>query len=196
MKKIIILSLAVFAFQISFAQNSGASQYKRDFKRNEVSINPFNIIAFGAFDVNYERILNKNTSLGLDFFYRLSEGKDDNDLIDSDDVFDKQVAATLRLKYFFGDRIARGFYAEGFGMLSSGEHENRIDQFGTTGVFVNSIRKDLDYTDFALGFGIGGKFVSKNGFFMDVGIGIGRNLFSDKSPDIVVKPNIYIGYRF
>ena len=52
------------------------------------------------------------------------------------------------------------------------------------------------YTDFALGFGLGGKFVSKQGFFLDLSTGIGRNLFSDVSPTIVGQFNVNLGFRF
>ena len=55
---------------------------------------------------------------------------------------------------------------------------------------------EVEYSDFALGFGVGGKFVSKNGFLIDLSFGIGRNLFNRDSPDLVVLPNINVGYRF
>ncbi|SEK54156.1 hypothetical protein SAMN04487910_0771 [Aquimarina amphilecti] len=200
MKQILIIATILFSFQISFAQDQ-TDLPKRDIKKNEISINPFNIVVFGALDLGYERILSSNNTLGFDLFYRLTDDDDndddnDDDFIDTDDVFDKEIAFTTRFKYFFGDRIARGFYIEAFGMLSFGEHEEYVEVFDNQGNFISSNYVDQEYTDFALGFAVGGKFVTRNGFFIDIGFGIGRNLFSDKSPEIIVRPNLYLGYRF
>lgn len=195
MKQISTIVIILFSFQISFAQNQ-TDLPKRDIKKNEISINPLNLIAFGALDIGYERVLNNNSTLGFDLFYSLVDRDNDEDFISTDDIFDKEIAFTTSFKYFFGNRIARGFYVEGFGMLSSGEHEEYIEVFDNQGNFISASDVELDYTDFAIGFAVGGKFVTKNGFFIDIGFGIGRNLFSNKSPDIIVRPNLYLGYRF
>lgn len=109
-----------------------------------------------------------------------------------DDAFYKDFSLTGKYKYFFGDRYARGFYVHGFGMLSSGEYDSYVydssDGYGSY--------EYQDYTDFALGFGVGGKFVSTGGFFLDLGAGIGRNLFTEKSPTIVGQFNVNLGFRF
>ncbi|MDH7446594.1 hypothetical protein [Aquimarina sp. 2201CG14-23] len=196
MKKILTLFAILLLSQTTFAQDQ-SDLPRRDIKKNEISINPFNIVAFGALDVGYERVLGNNSSLGFDFFYRLADDDDDdNDVIDTDGVFDKEIAFTTRFKYFFGNRVARGFYVEAFGMLSSGEHENYVRVFDDLGNFISASDVEEEYTDFALGFSVGGKFVTRNGFFIDIGFGIGRNLFSDKSPEIILRPNLYLGYRF
>ncbi|WP_299252377.1 hypothetical protein [uncultured Aquimarina sp.] len=196
MKQTLIAIIILFSFKFSFAQDQ-SDLPPRDINKNEISINPINIIAFGAIDIGYERILTNNTTLGFDFFYRFSDNVDsDNDIIDRDGIFDKEIAFTTRFKYFFGSRVARGFYVETFGMLSSGDHDNYIDFFDDQGIFISSRKVSEDYTDFALGFSVGGKFVAKNGFFIDIGFGIGRNLFNEKSPQIIVRPNLYLGYRF
>ncbi|WP_405206764.1 hypothetical protein [Aquimarina sp. LLG6339-5] len=195
MKQISIIVIILFSFQVSFAQDQ-TDLLKRDIKKNEVSINPLNLIAFGALDIGYERVLNNNSTLGFDLFYSLVDRDNDEDFISTDDIFDKEIAFTTSFKYFFGSRIARGFYVEGFGMLSSGEHEEYIEVFDNQGNFISASDVEQEYTDFAIGFAVGGKFVTRNGFFIDIGFGIGRNLFSNKSPDIIVRPNLYLGYRF
>ena len=55
-----------------------------------------------------------------------------------------------------------------------------------------------DVTDFALGFGIGGKWLSKSGFILELSAGIGRNLFNnnDANYQIIGKGGINLGYRF
>ena len=53
-------------------------------------------------------------------------------------------------------------------------------------------------TDFALGIGLGGKWLTKSGFIGELNFGIGRNLFNNNNTDneIVGKAGITIGYRF
>ncbi|MBW1298750.1 hypothetical protein [Aquimarina litoralis] len=194
MKPLLIVSIVLCSFQFALAQDQ-SNLPKRDINKNELSLNPLNIIAFGALDVGYERVLNNNSTIGFDLFYRLAD-RDDDDSFDSDDIFEKEIAFTTKFKYFFGDRVARGFYVEGFGMLSSGEDEKFIDVFDTQGNFIRVDEIEEDFTDFALGFGVGGKFVARNGFLIDIGFGIGRNLFNNDAPEIIIRPNLYIGYRF
>ena len=81
-------------------------------------------------------------------------------------------------------------------MISSGEYDDNdyyvYDEYGTS--YYRSDTKN--YTDFALGFGLGGKFVAKHGFVFDLNAGIGRNLLSSDSPTIVGQLNANLGYRF
>ncbi|MBQ4822583.1 hypothetical protein [Aquimarina sp. MMG016] len=196
MKKIFALLAIVLISQGGFAQDDSGLP-RRDIKKNDFGINPFNLVAFGALDVGYERILNDNTSFGVDVFYRLADDEDENDdWIDTDDIFDKEFALTGKFKYYIGDRVARGFYVEAFGMYSSGEHDNERQIIDTDTGFISFVDVEEEYSDFALGFGVGGKFVTRGGFVIDVGFGLGRNLFSNESPEIVARPNLYIGYRF
>jgi len=53
-------------------------------------------------------------------------------------------------------------------------------------------------SDFAVGLGLGGKWVTKNGFIFEVNAGYGKLLFNaDKTDhDIVAKFGFHLGYRF
>jgi hypothetical protein len=51
------------------------------------------------------------------------------------------------------------------------------------------------FTDFALGFGLGSKWIHRKGFVFEINAGIGRNLFSDNSPDCWTRWH-NISYRF
>ena len=88
---------------------------------------------------------------------------------------------------YFGKKHAAGFFVEGFGMLNS---VNRDVDF----IFDDGVD---DYkTDFALGVGIGGKWVTKRGFIGELGFGVGRNLFhSDTESDLIAKVAITLGFR-
>lgn len=105
-------------------------------------------------------------------------------------AFTRDASLTGKFKYFFSDRMAWGYYVNGLAMLSSGKYfeDNLIVEQGP--------RIEEDYTDFALGFGMGYKFVANQGFFADLNLGIGRNLFNDNSPTIVGQFNINLGMRF
>ncbi|WP_343912269.1 hypothetical protein [Aquimarina litoralis] len=196
MRLLLITVITFFTSFISYSQDS-SDIIPRDINKNEIGLNPINIIAFGALDVSYERILSSDHSIGVDVFYRFSDDIDnDDDIVDRDGIFDKKLALTGHYKYFFGRRVARGFYVEGFGMLSTGDHDNTVRVVNDQGGLIGFRNVPENYTDFALGFGVGGKFVTRNGFFIDIGFGIGRNLFNNKSPEIIVRPDLYIGYRF
>jgi hypothetical protein len=71
-----------------------------------------------------------------------------------------------------------------------------ITQFSFIGgdVFVN----ENNVTDFALGLGFGGKWITKQGFLAELNFGVGRNLFNTKESgsEIIGKGGITIGYRF
>lgn len=198
MKKLVLLPLFLFASFLTFSQEKSATietdsseeVFKRDIAKNELSIGTLNLVAFGALDVAYERIITPNSSWAIEGFI-LALDRDNEDL---GDAFNKDVSLTGKYKHFFGDRTAWGFYVNGLAMISSGKYKVTTETFVNNNFFYNTEEKD--YTDFALGFGLGGKFVSKQGFFLDLSAGIGRNLFNDDSPVVVGQFNVNLGFRF
>ena len=98
-------------------------------------------------------------------------------------------------RLYFGKKYASGFFLEGFGMLNSEDGPSRsVFENGT----LVSFEQDDDITNFALGIGVGGKWVAKNGLLGELNLGIGRNLFDsdDTEVDYIGKIAITIGYRF
>ncbi|WP_026838589.1 hypothetical protein [Gillisia sp. JM1] len=198
MKNQLILPLFLFASFLTFSQekatttetNSSEEVFKRDIAKNELSIGTLNLVAFGALDIAYERIITQNSSWAIEGFI-LALDRDNEDI---GDAFNKDVSLTGKYKYFFGDRTAWGFYVNGLAMVSSGKYSEYNDTF-VDGIYYSN-REEKDYTDLALGFGLGGKFVSKQGFFLDLSTGIGRNLFSEDSPVVVGQFNVNLGFRF
>lgn len=196
MKKNILFLLLIFTSLHSFAQETEEELYQRDTAKNELNLNVLNVLVFGALDIGYERVLDKNTTIGLQLFSKVfnkNEGED----VDLSKVYAKDFSLTSKFKYFFDDTsTASDFYAFGFGMISDGTNEKTIDVKDPETGKTTEKDVDLDYTDFALGFGVGGKFVAKQGFLLDVSFGLARNLFHKDSPDIVILPAINVGYRF
>lgn len=162
--------------------------FKRDITYNEISVGALNLVAFGALDVAYERIMTPNTSWAVEAFV-LALSRNNEDLAAA---YAKDFSLTGKVKYFFSDRSAWGFYVNGLSMISSGKYTEDLYFDGEP--FRESEEKN--YTDFALGFGLGGKFVAKQGFFVDLSTGIGRNLFSSNSPTIIGQFNANMGFRF
>ncbi|HSM63526.1 MAG TPA: hypothetical protein VK833_06275 [Gillisia sp.] len=197
MKNKLLLPLFLFTSFLSFSQGlttegettSSEEVYKRDIAKNELSIGAFNLVAFGALDIAYERIMTPNSSWAVEAFV-LALNNDD-----IGDPYEKDLSLTGKYKYFFGDRSAWGFYVNGLAMISSGKYTNSDDLY-VYDPNNDLVREEKKYTDFALGFGLGGKFVSKQGFFLDLSTGIGRNLFSEDSPTIVGQFNVNLGFRF
>lgn len=199
MKKFTLIFLFLIISLPSFSQEFGEEQeeiFQRDIAKNEVNINVFNVLIFGALDVGYERVLTKNSTLGLQLFSKVfnkNEGED----VDLSEVYAKDFSLTSKFKFFFDDNpTASDFYAFGFGMISDGTNEKNVEITDPATGKKTEVERDFDYTDFALGFGVGGKFVAKQGFLIDVSFGLGRNLFNKNSPDIVILPAVNVGYRF
>ena len=187
--KFLLTCLLLAATSLGFSQSNDSisNANSRKLGKQEFSLNAFNLVAFGIVDITYERIISENSTWAIEAFYHPS--KDDY----LNDAYYKELSLTGKYKHFFSSKYASGFYVHGFGMLSNGEYEDGyyydvgIDEY---------IYDNHDYTDFAIGFGLGGKFVSKGGFLLDLSGGIGRNLFSDQSPTIVGQFMVNLGYRF
>jgi hypothetical protein len=186
MKKLILCSLFMLLSGSLFAQDNYAASDNVDdvfYPKNEVKANALYLV-LGAFDVTYERLLNEESGVGLNVVIPFDEDLDD---------YNYFISPYYRL--YFGKKYASGFFLEGFGTLSS--QNNRIAVFSDPFDPVPTIR-DEKVTDFALGIGAGGKWVTKSGFVGEVGFGIGRNLTntSDNADDLIGKINITVGYRF
>ena len=172
MKKLLtLLCLIIFAF--------GYSQEKVDFPKNEIKGNALFLVA-GALEVTYEHLLNEESGVGVSL------------LVPFTNNIDTKFALSPFYRFYFGKKPAAGFFAEGFGMLDS------YHQKSDGGFFSNYSGPEKNVTDFALGFGLGGKWVTRKGFILEINAGIGRNLFNSSGTDhqTVGRGGINLGYRF
>ena len=185
MKNFICAFLILFAVMASQAQNDSIKN--NNFGKNEFKLNAV-FLLLGTFDVSYERNISENSSAGISLFIPFDKNNFDMDI-------NYYVSPYYRI--FFGQKYAAGFFLEGFGMLNSMDKEYYNNfQDGNNNYY------DKGVTDFALGFGLGGKWLTQGGFVFEVSGGIGRNLFNtndseyyDYSP-IVGKFGFNLGYRF
>lgn len=189
MKNLLLAGMLFIAPLLTFAQTDEINDppEKRDLTTNELSLNAFNLVAFGILEVTYEKVIDENSTWAVEAFYHPS-----NDTY-IDEAYFKKLSLTGKYKHFFSSAYARGFYVHGFGMISNGDYE--------TGSYYSNVSNEYiyeteSYTDFAVGFGLGGKFVSAGGFMLDLSTGIGRNLLSETSPTIVGQFMVNLGFRF
>lgn len=192
MKKVYLLVLMFFPAAVFAQQFEQENVFPRDVDKNELSIGALNLVAFGALDIAYERILTPYSSWAVEgFILALNRNSDD-----VSEVYNKDFSLTGKYKYFFGDNTAWGFYVNGLAMISTGEYRDEYDYYYNDQGILMYYEEEKRYTDLALGFGLGGKFVSRQGFFVDLNAGIGRNLLSSDSPTIVGQFNFNLGVRF
>jgi hypothetical protein len=178
MKKIITCLIVSLFCANGFSQTDDAPS---DSKKNEIKVNALFLI-LGSFEVTYERILNDESAVGVSL----------NAPFDNEN-WDINYTATGFYRYYFGKKTAAGFFGEAFGML------NNVDDY----VYYET--PDYNYksrtlTDFALGIGLGGKWVTKKGLVLEINAGVGRNLFNnqydDRDYELIGRAAISVGYRF
>ena len=176
MKKIVIaLCLSSFFF--------GYSQEKEftSIEKNELKANVF-LFVLNPIEITYERILNEDSGIGTSVYFMKKGDADIN------------FSLSPYYRAYFGKKTAAGFFVEGFGMLNSGNtgFHSIYDPIKDDYIYT---KKD-NFTDVALGFSLGAKWVHKKKFIFEISGGIGRNLLNSDSPDVVGRGGINLGYRF
>lgn len=186
MKKYIFTALLFLLFISSYCQEKKEIQ---NFKRNELKINAPYLVA-GALEVDYEKLLNEESGVGVSVFLGL------------DNTIDKKFSVAPYYRFYFGKKPAAGFFVDGFGMFNISKPKYYLVTFydPATGSYYAESSPETTITDFALGFSIGAKWITKRGFIFELKSGIGRNLFDKKNDfynnEIVFNGGLNIGYRF
>jgi len=181
MKKLLLFLCLSFA---TFGYSQEENQI--NFPKNEIKGNALFLVA-GALEVTYEKLLNEESGLGVSLF------------VSYDENINTKFSLTPYYRFYFGKKPAAGFFVEGFGMLNSYTQETYYYAYEDFPPYntLETVIKD-NTTDFALGFGIGSKWVTKKGFLFEINAGVGRNLFNSSETDyeIVGRGGITLGYRF
>lgn len=141
----------------------------------------FNIglfLATTAIDVSYEYFLNEDTSFGGTVYF-------DNDARD----YNGNFGIGPNFRAYFGYAPRSGFFAEAFGLYYTGEEDIPANNLET---------RNNDYSTFALGLGIGNKWVTRSQkFTMELSGGFGRNVNpADFQDTFVYRAGLSVGFRF
>lgn len=186
MKKYIFTAFLFLLFISSYCQEKKEIQ---NFKRNELKINAPFLVA-GALEIDYEKLLNDESGVGVSVFLGL------------DNEIDKKFSVAPYYRFYFGKKPAAGFFVDGFGMFNISKPEPYLYSYydPALGYYNYKSAPETTITDFALGFSIGAKWITKRGFTFELKSGIGRNLFDKKNDfynnEIVFNGGLNIGYRF
>lgn len=154
--------------------------------KDELKINALFLLA-GSLEIGYERVLNEESAIGTSLLIPISNDTSINFML------------TTYYRYYFGAKPCRGFFMEGFGALNSVQDE--IYNYSNDPLVSYYSYKPVNVTDFALGIGLGGKWISKKGVTFELHSGVGRNLFSsyndqDRNFQFIGRGGISVGYRF
>ncbi|MWB96306.1 DUF3575 domain-containing protein [Flavobacterium sp. GA093] len=179
MKKKYLIIAMLFSIFVVKAQDDHAENEKK----NELKLNVL-VPLSGAFEGTYERNLNKKSSVGVSVFTVFNNDKSHDDL---------NYSVSPYYRRYFGKKFASGFFAEGFGMLSSIDGK-KIYDINDNSVFTEG----SDVIDFSLGLGLGSKWVTKSGFIFEINAGLGKLLFNADKTDHtqVARFGFHVGYRF
>jgi hypothetical protein len=141
----------------------------------------FNIglfLATTTLEGSYEYYLSEDTSFGGTVYF-------DNDATDHNGNFG--IGPNFRA--YFGYAPRSGFFAEAFGLYYTGEDEISSNNLGA---------RNNDYSTFALGLGLGNKWVTRSQkFTMEFSGGFGRNINPASFQDtFVFRAALSAGFRF
>ncbi len=195
MKKIILIG-AILASTIGFSQDKSTTttttttttvstpkKATKYFGKNEIKINALYFV-LGAAELQYERILNDESSAGARTFIAFT----------NDEAFETQrFYLDGYYRFFFGEKPAAGFFIEG--LASYNTYKDISYNFSSQ---LGSSTTIKDINGFGLGIQVGGKFITRNGIIFEINGGVGRNIISsyENVDRIFGRFAITTGYRF
>lgn len=191
MKKILIACLLTTG--LAFAQDQEKENPMAS-KSNEIRVDLLSPIAFGKAVVSYERFVSEDWSVGLSGTFTVGKKFEED--------FDEGYRSTLPryeivpyVRYKMSKSSAHYYFIEAFVSANSGEFREILrEDDGNTGYYVIS---EDDYFDVAIGGSIGYKIYFNQSIVLEFIVGAGYNLANtDKSPDVVSRVGLNIGYRF
>ena len=191
MKKLFCLLLLLLLSLASQAQENTALANKK----NEFRVDLLSALVYTKASFSYERFFGKYLSTGFNVNFSNSGKLND----DFDNGYRNNIPKfefNPYLRYALSKSKSRYYFAEVFGSYNGGDFkeisrltdENGIDYYTT---------KKSKYTDFGLGGSLGYKMYFHNSIALEFIVGFGKNLTNrDKSPDVISRVGLNLGYRF
>ncbi|RZK41972.1 MAG: hypothetical protein EOO90_09540 [Pedobacter sp.] len=157
----VLITLALLCFTFNLAAQTDSSPKSVSIKRDRLSREgsdelKVNVVftAMGLPEITYERILRDNTAVGVSL------------LVGAESVYDFNGSITPYHRWYFGNGRADGFFIEG--------SASAISAFGN--IYYDRFTEVENQVIFGLGAAVGTKFFSRNGFFGEAYIGMGRSI--------------------
>lgn len=147
--------------------------------QQEISVDLGDALVMKTLEVSYEHYIGSQSSVGISALFNF-QGRT------SDFSYNEKNMFTPFFRHYFTTSKNWNYFGELFLGINTGEEEVRIS--GATAY--------RNYTDGALGVSVGTKYISNGGLMVSVLGGLGRNMFTNKSPVIVPRVGLNIGYRF
>ena len=189
MKKIFSL-LLLFSLMTQAQENSIIAG-----KKNEFRVDVLSALVYAKASLSYERFLGGDFSTGFNVnFSNSSKLNDDFDKGYRNNVPKFEVNPYLR--YALSKSKSRYYFAEVFASYNGGDYKEIVRMVDQNNVGYYTTQK-TKYTDFALGGGLGYKMYFKDAIALEFLVGFGSNLTNkDKSPDVISRVGLNLGYRF
>ena len=164
-------------------------------KKNEIRFDALSMVAYGKFGLSYEYFLGKDCSIGLTSNFMNSQ-KVSND-------FDSGFRNNLPkyeinpyFRYALSKSKKRYYFAEVFSSFNGGDYKEIVRLVDTNNNGYYAIQKSK-YTDIGLGGSLGYKMYFIDAISLEFLVGFGKNLINTtKSPDVITRVGLNIGYRF
>ena len=182
MKKFLLLFVFAAGILNVHAQESNG-------RNNDVMLSPIELIAGPALNISYERLLNKNSGVGINLLSYLGKK-------DSESKF-TQLAPYYRM--YFGDKYAAGFFVEGFLPITM---TTNYENYSNDGPY-DSVR-EYKRTSLGIGIGLGRKWLTRNNIIFELSAGLARRFGESERKSFIFsevynytgKAMLGIGYRF
>jgi len=177
------LFIILSSFVLCFSQKADKIEEIRPIKdrKNELKIGVIKLLAVPTIDFEYERLLNKYSSIGGNVILSLDKTVTINDFV---------VSPYYRM-YFTEKKEygTKGFFGQAYLSYIN----------GTNAMYNDSVTEIIEnkFNTLNIGFGLGKKWQNKQGFVFQFVVGVARAIVEDDfASEITVQGDFHVGYRF
>ncbi|MGS0747860.1 DUF3575 domain-containing protein [Halpernia sp. GG3] len=183
MKKLLLSALICTAFSAS-AQEMETTTSDR---QNDIMISPIELIASQALNISYERLLNKDSGIGINGIFVFNDNQNSSTLT-------SQISPYYRI--YFGKKYASGFFVEAFAPITTSNDSRLNVPYSPNNYYNNPYYTYEKKTTIGAGIGFGGKWVARRNIIFEVSAGVARRFGNGVYDKVAGKGMLGIGYRF
>lgn len=135
----------------------------------------------GGLDLEYEKKFKAQGAFGINLYYGFDC-----------DVVSQNISVVPYYRFYFnnpGKREFKGFFGQAFAGYYTGNGYNNLE-------YAYSYYSYIDYHSLGLGFALGYKLVSSNGFTIQPTIGAARRFIGYAETNALFQGDLYVGYTF